>query len=170
MSASTRARQAAGAKQGKAGVAAEPAEPGAASVDLGDLARFVGYALRRAQIAVFDDFIRTLAEIDIRPAQFSVLWVVGRNPGLKQSQIGAALGFQRTNLVAMIDELERRGLARRERPPNDRRSHALVLTEAGEACLRAALALHAGHERRMTAKLGPDGCAPLLALLSRLSA
>jgi DNA-binding MarR family transcriptional regulator len=168
MTATERPRPATRPRPGRSEV--EPAEPVSGGVDIGDLAHFIGYALRRAQIAVFDDFIRSLAEIDIRPAQFSVLMVVGRNPGLKQSQIGAALGIQRTNLVAMIDELEHRGLARRERPPSDRRSHALVLTKAGEACLAAALTLHAKHERRMVDKLGAEGSGRLLDLLARLSA
>lgn len=141
----------------------------AAGVDLGGLPGFIGYALRRAQIAVFDDFIRSLAAVDLRPAQFSVLLVIDRNPGLKQSQVSAALGIQRTNFVAMVDELEARGLARREPVPGDRRSYALVLTDAGRAHLRKAMALQASHEARMAAALGPGGRDTLLSLLAALA-
>ena len=55
---------------------------------------------------------------DIRPAQYSILTVIECNPGLKQSEVSEAPGIQRTQFVAMIDELQRRGLVRRPtRPP-----------------------------------------------------
>jgi len=139
------------------------------AVDLGPLPGLIGYALRRAQLAVFHDFIRTLAAVDIRPAQFSVLLVIEANPGLKQSEVSAALGIQRTNFVALLDELERRGLARREPAAGDRRSHALHLTDDGEALLRRMKALQERHERRLVERLGEAGRRQLLALLARIT-
>ena len=68
--------------------------------------------LRRAQLIVFQDFFAAFAPFDIRPAQFSVLTVIERNPGLTQSQVAAALGIKRTNFVGMLDELEKRGARR----------------------------------------------------------
>ena len=50
-------------------------------VDLDGLTEHLGYLMRRAQIWVFQDFIRTLAAVDIRPAQYSVLTVINANPG-----------------------------------------------------------------------------------------
>ena len=47
----------------------------------------LGYFARRLQIWVFQDFIRTLKRIDISPAQFSVLVVVGANRGLSQAEL-----------------------------------------------------------------------------------
>jgi DNA-binding MarR family transcriptional regulator len=135
---------------------------------MGDLPNFIGYALRRAQICVFDDFIRSLAKLDLQPAQFSVLLVIDRNPGLKQSQVSAVLGIQRTNFVAMVDELERRDLVVRQSVPNDRRSYALVLTEHGRQHLRKAQVLQSKHERRVSEKLGEGGRAELLRLLGAL--
>lgn len=146
------------------------ADAAGAPVDMGDLPHSIGYALRRAQLAVFEDFIASLATLDLRPAQYSVLLIIERNPGLKQSQVSAALGIQRTNFVAMIDELEQRGLARRAPVPNDRRSYALELTPAGRNCVREARRLQARHEERLAAVLGPDGREKLLALLQALTA
>src|SRR5262245_40766970 len=103
----------------------------APGVDVGPLAGMVGYALRRAQLAVFDDVITQFAELDLRPAQYSVLVLLGHTPGLKQSDVAAALGIQRANFVVLFDGLERRGLALRSAAPNDRRSYALYLTEEG---------------------------------------
>ncbi|MDP1961529.1 MAG: MarR family transcriptional regulator [Reyranella sp.] len=100
-------------------------------VDLGPLGDSFGYLLRRAQVAVFQRFFDLFAEFDIRPAQYSVLTVIERNPGLSQTRLADALGIKKTNLVAIIDTLEERGLARRRPTENDRRSHALFLTPKG---------------------------------------
>jgi DNA-binding MarR family transcriptional regulator len=138
-------------------------------VDLGPLTGLIGYMLRRAQIAVFQDIFRTFAQVGIRPAQFSVLTVIAHNPGRTQSQVSAALGIKRTNFVALLDSLERRGLAVRKPAPTDRRSHALHLTEAGKATMRRLNQLVDKLEGRMIAQIGKDGRVALLALLHRLA-
>ena len=140
-----------------------------AGLDLGALGQSVGYLIRRAQLAVFDDFIRAFAAIGLRPAQFSVLVIVDANPGLKQSEIAAALGIQRTNFVAMMDELEQRGLAVRTPSKSDRRSYAVELTHDGRALLKEALALHAAHESRMIDRFGRDSHADMIRMLSQLA-
>src|SRR2546421_11132604 len=91
-----------------------------ADVDLGPLPELIGYVLRRAQLVVFQDFFSTFAPFDISPAQFAVLTVIERNPGLTQSQVAAALGIKRTNFVGLLDELERRALAERRQAPRDK--------------------------------------------------
>jgi DNA-binding MarR family transcriptional regulator len=136
--------------------------------DVGPLAGMIGYALRRAQLAVFDEIIASFAELDLRPAQYSVLVLLAHSPGLKQSDVAAALGIQRANFVVLFDGLERRGLARRSPAPNDRRSYALYLTEAGAALLTRANRIEAEFEARLDAKLGAGGRAQLLDLLARL--
>src|ERR1700674_4213083 len=103
-----------------------------AEVDLGPLPDLIGFMLRRAQIAVFKEIFRLFSEVDIRPAQFSVLTVIESNPRLTQSQVSGALGIKRTNFVALLDSLERRGLAERQPAAGDRRSYALHLTENGK--------------------------------------
>jgi DNA-binding MarR family transcriptional regulator len=138
--------------------------------DLGPLGGMIGYALRRAQVAVFDQAIKGFAKLDLRPSQYSVLALIGHHPGLKQSEVACALGIQRANFVTLLDRLERRGLARRSPIANDRRSHALHLTDEGERVLRRAGAVIAGIEARLDAKLGPGGRAELLDLLARLAA
>lgn len=143
------------------------AEP-AADLDLGVLSRSIGYALRRAQMAVFADIIRALAPFDLSPAQFSVLVVIERNPGLTQSRVASALGIGRTNFVPLLNELERRGLARRGQA-GDRRSHALFLTDRGGALMEAIRRAHAEHEARVGARIGEEARGPLLSALARLA-
>ena len=63
-------------------------------VKLDALDSHLGYFVRRFQVWVFQDFISTLASIDIRPAQFSVLAVVGANRGLSQAELASSLGHR----------------------------------------------------------------------------
>ena len=138
-------------------------------VDLAPLTSFVGYAVRRAQIAIFGDFLDSLREVDLRPAQFGVLMVISRNPGLRQSDACGGLGIQKANFVPLINELESRGLVVREPGITDRRSYALHLTSEGRALLQRACELHAGHEARLTGRIGKGGRTQLLELLNRLA-
>ena len=54
----------------------KPGDHKTAEVDLGPLAELIGYALRRAQLAVFQDFNRANEAEIIRPVQYSVLKVL----------------------------------------------------------------------------------------------
>jgi DNA-binding MarR family transcriptional regulator len=129
-----------------------PREP----LSLGVLDEHLGYFLRRIQVWVFQDFLRTLASQDIRPAQYSVLAVVEANPGLSQSDLADFLGIERARLARMLDRLEKRQLAERRLSPRDRRSHALYLTRDGQKTLKRIKALAAQHEAQLAEKLGPD--------------
>src|SRR3954452_22632124 len=139
------------------------------SIDLGPLPELIGYVLRRAQLAVFQDFFAAFAPFDIRPAQFSVLTIIERNPGLTQSQVAEALGIKRTNFVGMLDELETRGLAERRQTARDKRSYALYLTAEGAALMRKLRPVLKAHESRMVAKLGEEGRDALIALLREIA-
>ncbi len=147
----------------------DEAASGATSLDLSALTEITGYPLRRAQLAVFEDFNRRFAPLGLTPAQYSALVAIGDNPGRKQSEIAGALGIQRPNFVAMMDELERRGLAERSRSGADRRSHALVLTPAGSELIARARLVQAEQEDAIARILGPEGRTTLVALLRRLA-
>jgi DNA-binding MarR family transcriptional regulator len=135
------------------------------SLDIGVLNEHLGYFIRRLQVWVFQDFIRTLAPVDIRPAQYSVLVVIAANPGLSQSDLADRLGIERARLVRVLDKLERRGLTQRLASPTDRRSHALRLTREGQKILKRAAMLAALHEAKLIEKLGPEQRKSMLTLL-----
>ncbi len=137
----------------------------AGDIDLGGLEYRLGYLLRRAQVWIFRDIIALMAKFDIRPAQFSVMTVIGANPGIAQRSLGQALSIEPGRLVLMLDELERRGLAKREAVPNDRRSRALFLTPEGNVQLRQLTALADEHETRLLTKLAAEEKAHLLEVL-----
>jgi DNA-binding MarR family transcriptional regulator len=140
----------------------------AGAVDLGPLPELLGYALRRAQLAVFQDFHRRFAAEDVRPVQFSVLLVLKHNPGLRATQVAFALGIKRTNFVPVLDGLEARGLAERRKVPGDRRASALFLTRSGAGLLARLERLQADQEAALAEQLGPGGRETLLCLLGRI--
>ena len=136
------------------------------AVDLGPLPHLIGYAIRQTQIAVFRDFQRSFADYDIRPIQYGVLAVIETNPGLKQSQVCAALGIKRANFVPLLNDLESRKLAER-RSTEDRRANALFLTAKGSLLMRKLRYINRAHERRVATKLNDKERALLIDLLNR---
>ncbi len=125
-------------------------------IDLGGLNSHLGYFIRRAQVWVFQDFIRALKTLDISPAQYSVLLIIAANPGLSQSELARTLAIQRARLVRMLHRLDKRGLSRRLQSSSDGRTHALRLTPKGQETLRRAEALAAQHETRLIDKIGGE--------------
>lgn len=100
----------------------------------------LGYLLRRAQLRMFQQYQQTFADTGIKPTQFGVLELIAENPGLSQSAIAQALSIQRTNMVGLLDALQKRKLIERRPSPQDRRTHALHLTDAGRELRNAMLA------------------------------
>jgi DNA-binding MarR family transcriptional regulator len=138
-------------------------------VNLDSLEGRLGYALRRAQLFAYADFIAALAELELSPGEFGVLAVIDDNPGLRQNEVCRALGIQKTNFSAVVSAFERRGIAVRRDVNHDKRSYALHLTPAGEALLRLARGKQAEHESRLVSRLGEQGRDQLLELLGRLT-
>ena len=83
------------------------------ALQLGELSEQLGYVLKRAQLKVFENFLRCMASLQLTPAQFSVLLLVEKNPGRNQTEIASTLGILRPNFVAMLDNLESRDLCAR---------------------------------------------------------
>lgn len=146
-----------------------PIEGTRPAVDLDLLPELLGYRLRRAQVAVFQDFMQTVGALNMTPGQFGVLAVIGANDGLSQSAVAEALGTERSTMVALVDRLERDGLVVRHRHATDRRSYSLSLTPEGRAALTGLKDLVQQHEARIAAALSPDEQAALLDLLGKLT-
>ncbi|MEH2531197.1 DNA-binding MarR family transcriptional regulator [Bradyrhizobium sp. AZCC 1588] len=138
-------------------------------IGLDALAGHAGYAVRRFQIWIFQDFIRTLSAVDIRPTQYSVMTVIGANPGLSQMAVAKRLGIERARLVHLLDSLEERDLVSRVKSAADRRSHALHLTARGRTALAQFKRLAAEHERHVAEKIGKENREKLLQILSNFT-
>jgi DNA-binding MarR family transcriptional regulator len=126
------------------------------AISLDALNGHLGYFVRRVQVWVFQDFIQTLKPVDIRPAQFSALVVIGANAGLSQAELAATLGIERARLARLLHRLQARNLIRRLQSGEDGRRHALQLTPQGRTLLARAKKLAARHERRLIEKLSAE--------------
>jgi len=97
-----------------------------------------GFLLRRAHqisAAVFEDECRS---VGLTPAQFGVLSVLRASPGLDQSSLARALGFDKVTVLRVLRGLEGRGLIERAPAPASRRNLAISLSAAGLDLLKQA--------------------------------
>jgi DNA-binding MarR family transcriptional regulator len=136
-----------------------------------DTPRDGGVAFLLAQLgahaaALFAERIRPL---QLTPPQAGVLRRLAEFPGQSQRELADALGMHPPRLVALIDELEDRGLVDRDRDPADRRNYAISLTDEGRRLLTNLGRVAGQHEHAITAGLDDDERAHLLALLRRIA-
>jgi DNA-binding MarR family transcriptional regulator len=103
------------------------------------------------------------------PFHFTVLAVLDEGARETQATIADALGYDRSYLVGLLDELEERELIERKRDPADRRRHLVNLTPAGKKTLAKLRALQASIDDDFFASLSADERATLHTLLHRLA-
>ncbi len=132
------------------------------------LREFTGYGMKRAFNAIQADVNRTLKPFGLRMVTFSALSVIGETPGLRQSDLAAALSIERPNLVVLVDELEQAGLITRDRVETDRRAYALAPTLKGRRLLARATKAVRAHDARMTAALSDGDKARLSVMLAAI--
>jgi DNA-binding MarR family transcriptional regulator len=114
-------------------------------------------------------FAERLRPLELTPPQAGVLRRLGQFPGQSQRELADSLGMHAPRLVALIDELEDRGLVARDRDPEDRRNYAISLTDEGQRALAELAHVARQHELAITAALDENERAQLLALLRRVA-
>jgi DNA-binding MarR family transcriptional regulator len=129
----------------------------------------VGYAIRRAQMRVYDEFYAALADLDTTPTRFTLMLLIRENPGIRSVDLAHALGVARSGMVRLIDELEQRELIAREIDQKDRRNQSLVLTSHGRRKLGRVEKVVEQHEARVTTGLSKSEREKLLELLWRVA-
>jgi DNA-binding MarR family transcriptional regulator len=137
-------------------------------IDYGVLDNLVGYAVRRSQILIYEDFLEALAPWEITPARFSALVLIARNPGMKQTDLAHLLGIARSGVVMLTDGLEELGYVRRVPSKVDRRAYMLELTPAGSKALAAIERAVLEHDARVSSRLSDAEKSKLMQLLAKL--
>jgi DNA-binding MarR family transcriptional regulator len=128
-----------------------------------------GFLLRRAHqisAAVFEDECKGLG---LTPAQFGVLTVLQAHPGLGQSSLARALGFDKVTVLRVLRGLQARGLVTRCPAETNRRNMVVALTAAGEDVLAQAQKPAEKAYKRLMAPLGREQQEQLLELLQLLT-
>jgi DNA-binding MarR family transcriptional regulator len=114
-------------------------------------------------------FAERVAELDLTPPQVGMLRLIAASPGQSQQSVAQELGTPPSRLVGLVDALADRGLVERRRNREDRRLHALHLTEAGEAMLGKIAAIGREHDDAICRSLDAAERRQLRALLSRIA-
>jgi MarR family transcriptional regulator, lower aerobic nicotinate degradation pathway regulator len=128
-----------------------------------------GFLMRRAhQIAsgVFED--EALAS-ELTPAQFGTLMVISLLPGIDQSTLARALGYDKVTTLRVLRGLEARGLLERNHCGNNRRNISLTLSASGRRLLTDARKAADRAARRVLAPLDAAEQVQLIGLLKKLT-
>jgi DNA-binding MarR family transcriptional regulator len=144
-------------------VSADPAVPARA------LSRRAGFLLVQLGTHRHRRFAERLSPLGLHPRHFGMLSQLAVNEGQSQQALSSALGIHRSAVVALVDDLEERGLAERRRDPVDRRAYTLYLTPQGRELLARLQRIADDDEAELLAALDPSERARLIALLQRVA-
>ncbi|MDN3353398.1 MarR family transcriptional regulator [Actinomadura sp. DC4] len=110
----------------------------------------------------------TLSGVDARGHHFALLAALEEfGPG-SQAALSHACGIDRSDTVAMLNELAEQGLVVREPDPGDRRRNIISITPAGRSRLEQLDAVLAEVQAELLAPLSPREREQLVALLGRV--
>lgn len=127
------------------------------------------FLLKRLGYAAKEQAIEAWKETGLHPYHYAILLVLDEGSRDTQGSIADALGYDRGQLVGLLDELEERGLVERRRDPKDRRRHLVRLTREGKRMLGRLKVLARGLDDGFLAPLTDEERATLHALLLRLA-
>jgi DNA-binding MarR family transcriptional regulator len=99
------------------------------------------FLLKRLGFTARERSMEGYEELGLHPYHYAILIAVEAGPHETQGAIADALGYDRGQLVGLLDELEERGLIERRRDPKDRRRHLVQMTGEGKKTLRRLRAL-----------------------------
>jgi DNA-binding MarR family transcriptional regulator len=129
----------------------------------------VGFLLSQLGFEVSARFGKLMAEVDLEPRQFALMRAIEASEGHSQNAVAEWLRIPASSMVALIDQLEERGLIERRLHPTDRRSRTLHTTRAGRELLESATELAMGLELTICAGIEEAERSRMLDLLARVA-
>jgi DNA-binding MarR family transcriptional regulator len=100
-------------------------------------------------------FTEALEPFGIRPRHVAALIELRDRGELTQQSLCGQLHLDPTNVVAILNELEKRGYATRRRDPEDRRRHLVEVSKKGLAVIEKVSDVMDGVEEELLDGLGP---------------
>lgn len=137
-------------------------------IDSQFLKTLVGYNARRATLHILAVFEQHMATLDLKPVEFSILALIGANPGVTHSELCTELNLLAPNLTKLLARLRQRNLLERTVLAQDRRAAGLSLNAEGHALLANAQATVVALEREATSGLTDKQRDTLMALLQKI--
>jgi DNA-binding MarR family transcriptional regulator len=127
-----------------------------------------GFLLNKAAQKVREFYEEQLRPLGLNGKDYGVMVVLEEKGSISQHEIGMCIYIDRTTMVGIIDNLEKRGLVERKEHPTDRRSHSIYLTPKGKDTLSKAHHLGIQVEKRFLNCLGVKEQKEFLRLLKQL--
>lgn len=133
--------------------------------------RPIGAAFLLAQVGAHGAyrFAERVAEIGLTAPDAGLLRKIASDPGVSQQALAEHLGVMPSRMVALVDELETKGIIERRRSTEDRRNYALHLTPRGRQVLGDLSRLAAEHEESLCAALSKEERVQLRDLCRRIA-
>jgi MarR family transcriptional regulator, lower aerobic nicotinate degradation pathway regulator len=101
-----------------------------------ELIASTSFLLKRLGFTAKERGMKAYEEVGLHPYHYAILIALDEGSHETQGSIADALGYDRGQLVGLLDELEERGLIERHRDPEDRRRHVVEMTTDGKRTLR----------------------------------
>lgn len=127
-----------------------------------------GFLVRRLQQVSISIFMDQLSVLGCTPIQYTILRLVGENPGSDQVNIARLAGLDTSTTMDVLVRLEARGLLRRAKGRHDQRTRLATLTKAGKTFLAAARPLVRAAQERLLLPLAKRQRAAFLNAISTL--
>jgi DNA-binding MarR family transcriptional regulator len=127
------------------------------------------FLLKRLGFAAKEQSMGVYEQMGLHPYHYAILIALGEGSHETQAAIADSLGYDRGQLVGLLDELEEQGLIERRRDPNDRRRHIVELTPEGKRTLRRLRSVARQIEDDFLSPLSDEERATLHTLLLRLA-
>ncbi len=135
----------------------------------GELNRRLGFLLAQLGTHAHRQFADRLAGLDLHPRHFGMLSHLAAAEGQSQQALSKALRIHRSAVVALVDDLEQRGLAERRRDPVDRRAYTLYLTSSGRELLADLERIADERDVELLTALNASERSQLISLLQRVA-
>ncbi|MEZ5667192.1 MAG: MarR family winged helix-turn-helix transcriptional regulator [Alphaproteobacteria bacterium] len=127
------------------------------ALDYGPLRESLGFLIRIGQLKIFEQFYAQVGDLGLRPGEFSVLWLILRNPGVRQGVLAQELLIKPAHMTKLVRGFEDRGFVARVVPDDDRRAVELSLTAAGRDFVEGhKAAFFAVHEHPLSRLTQPE--------------
>ena len=110
-----------------------------------------GHYIRRLQQIAVGIFMDEMADMNVTPVQFALLFAASQETGLDQRTLAGRIGLDTSTIGAVIDRLESRELIERNVSPDDKRVRLLSVTPAGKKLLQAVMPAMLRAQERMLA-------------------
>lgn len=137
-------------------------------VDYGLLPELAGVSVKLVWVYAHGLLTREINDPGITPLRYSLLEVVGQNPGLQQVQLAEALALTRPGTSVALDFWEDRGCIERRKLATDRRSFGIFATSLGMRELERLRAVVRQADAALMSSLTEDEASQFRQLLKKI--